>query len=283
MERNVMGELNMHRAAGTKPNFSDIARRHGLDRHTVAKYWKGGGEVEDRRSDRESAFERVRAVVEAKAVLPGATKKGVHEMLLHKHNDPPLPGYGAFTAWCRRQGIAFGRAASPEPHPLYETPPGRQLQFDWKEDMRLADANGEVFEFNVWNGTLGYSRRHRFIPTLTRTADDLMACLLDAFVTFGGIPDQGLTDNMSALVAFSGGRRRKVGRVWRFAEEAGFEIVLLFFTTTKFRISRLISFGFHRFAKVPHPFFANCPIFPSSRLPRTFCSARRTQPADHDA
>ena len=57
----------------------------------------------------------------------------------------------------------------------------------------------------------------------------------------------------------------------------------VFFTTTIFRISRLISFGFHRFAKVPHPFFANCPIFPSSRLPRTFCSARRTQPADHDA
>ena len=41
MERNVMGELNMHRAAGTKPNFSDIARRHGLDRHTVARYWRG--------------------------------------------------------------------------------------------------------------------------------------------------------------------------------------------------------------------------------------------------
>ena len=60
-------------------------------------------------------------------------------------------------------------------------------------------------------------------------------------------------------------------------------LVRVFFTTTKFRISRLISFGFHRFAKVPHPFFANCPIFPSSRLPRTFCSARRTQPADHDA
>ena len=83
MERNVMGELSMHRAAGTKPNFSDIARRHGLDRHTVAKYWREGEEVEDRRSGRESAFERVRPIVEAKAVLPGATKKGVHEMLLH--------------------------------------------------------------------------------------------------------------------------------------------------------------------------------------------------------
>ena len=121
----------------------------------------------------------MRPIVEAKAVLPGATKKGVHEMLLHLHNDPPLPGYGAFTAWCRRQGVAFG-SPSPEAHPRFETPPGRQLQFDWKEDVRLADANGEVFEFNVWSGTLGHSRRHRFIPTRTRTTDDLLACLLES-------------------------------------------------------------------------------------------------------
>ena len=117
-------------------------------------------------------------------------------------------------------------APSPEAHPRFETPPGRQLQFDWKEDVRLADANGEVFEFNVWSGTLGHSRRHRFIPTRTRTTDDLLACLLDAFLTFGGIPEECVTDNMSALVAFSGGRRRKVERAWRFAEEAGFRLVL---------------------------------------------------------
>lgn len=38
MERNVMGELNVYRGSGAKPNFSEIARRHGMDRHTVAKY-----------------------------------------------------------------------------------------------------------------------------------------------------------------------------------------------------------------------------------------------------
>lgn len=42
MERNVMGELNVYRGSGAKPNFSEIARRHGMDRHTVAKYWRGG-------------------------------------------------------------------------------------------------------------------------------------------------------------------------------------------------------------------------------------------------
>ena len=35
MERNVMGELNVYRGSGAKPNFSEIARRHGMDRHTV--------------------------------------------------------------------------------------------------------------------------------------------------------------------------------------------------------------------------------------------------------
>ena len=191
----------------------------------MAKYWREGGEVEDRRSDRESAFERVRPIVEAKAVLPGATKKGVHEMLLHLHNDPPLPGYG------RSPRGAAGRGSPSVPRRRRRTRASRrrragQLQFDWKEDVRLADANGEVFEFNVWSGTLGHSRRHRFIPTRTRTTDDLLACLLDAFLTFGGIPEECVTDNMSALVAFSGGRRRKVERAWRFAEEAGFRLVL---------------------------------------------------------
>lgn len=225
MEGNVMGELGMHRAAGTKPNFGDMARRHGLDRRTVAKYRREGGGQRGTAGPTGRARSSARPTVEAKAVLPGATRKGAHEMPPHPHNDPPLPGYGAFTAWCRRRGVAFG-SPSPEAHPRFETPPGRQLRLDWREDVRLADANGEVLELNVWSGTLGHSRRHRFMPTRTRAADDLLACLLDALLTLGGVPEECVTDDTSALAAFSGGRRRKAGRAWRFAEEAGFGLVL---------------------------------------------------------
>ena len=35
-EKNLIGELDMYREAGIKPNFSDIAKRYGKDRHTVA-------------------------------------------------------------------------------------------------------------------------------------------------------------------------------------------------------------------------------------------------------
>ena len=37
MERNLIGEMNMMKESSTKPNFTDIARRYGVDRRTVAR------------------------------------------------------------------------------------------------------------------------------------------------------------------------------------------------------------------------------------------------------
>lgn len=130
MERNVMGELSMYRQSGTKPNFSEIGRRHGMSRKTVAKYWRAGGDLGDGRSARSSGFDGLREVIEAKAKLPGVTKKAVHEYLLHTHPDAGLPGYNAFAEYCRKRGIAFGAQRAADAHPRSETPPGRQMQFD---------------------------------------------------------------------------------------------------------------------------------------------------------
>ena len=100
MERNVMGELNVYRGSGAKPNFSEIARRHGMDRHTVAKYWREGEAAADGRSARGSAFDPLEEVIRAKAQLPGMTKMAVYAFLREGRGEG-LPGYGAFTAWCR--------------------------------------------------------------------------------------------------------------------------------------------------------------------------------------
>lgn len=225
MERNVMGELNVYRGSGAKPNFSEIARRHGMDRHTVAKYWREGESAADGRSARGSAFDQLEEEIRAKAQLPGMTKMAVYAFLREGRGEG-LPGYGAFTAWCRARDVPFGGAGGREPHPRFETPPGRQLQFDWKEGMRLVDSEGEVFEFSVFTATLGYSRKHRFIPVRSRTLDDLLSCLLATFTRLGGVPEECITDNMSCLVTVSGRRRTRQERAWRFAREAGFELRL---------------------------------------------------------
>lgn len=160
--------------------------------------------------------------------MPGMTKKALHELLLHRHggDEPPVPGYNAFTHYLRRNGISPG-AGLPEAHPRFETEPGRQLQFDWKEDVVMHDRAGAEYRFNVFSATLGYSRRHLFRRSPTRTRDDLLACMYDVAVRLGGVPSEWLTDNMSAIAVMGGdGRRRRDPRVERFAREAGFEIVL---------------------------------------------------------
>ena len=44
-----MGELSMCRQTGVKPSLPDIGRRYGLDRHTVARYWREGPSPHDGR------------------------------------------------------------------------------------------------------------------------------------------------------------------------------------------------------------------------------------------
>ena len=230
MERNLIGELNMLKEAGIRPNFSDVARRYGVDRHTVAKYWNGGGpQPDDGRSGRESGFDAYRGEIEGRAQLPGVTAKGIHEWLLDRHSDadPPLPGYNALTHWLRTRGIGVGVPRDVEAHPRFETAPGEQLQFDWKEDVVMHGRDGAEYAFNVFSATLGFSRLHVFIRTLTRTRDDLLRCLLATIALLHGVPRLWLTDNMSAIVTIGGGgARRRDPRVERFAREAGFELVL---------------------------------------------------------
>ena len=226
-EKNLIGELDMYREAGIKPNFSDIAKRYGKDRHTVASYWRAeGGRPRDGRADRAGSFDAHIEEVAAKAQLPGVTKKGIHEWLLHRYPGENLAGYNAFTQFMRKNGIAVGASDGPEPHPRFETPPGLQLQFDWKESIRMANRDGELFEFNVFAATLGHSRRHIFIRSGTRTTDDLVRCMYATIARLGGVPREWVTDNMSALVTVKGGRRLKVQRAYEFAKAAGFELKL---------------------------------------------------------
>lgn len=88
----------------------------------------------------------------------------------------------------------------------------------------MADRDGVLHEFNVFSATLGFSRRHVFIYSRTRTTDDLVRCMYMTIVKLGGIPSEWITDNMSALVTVQNGRRARAERVYSFARDAGFSI-----------------------------------------------------------
>lgn len=161
--------------------------------------------------------------------MPGMTKKALHEPPPRRHggDEPPVPGYNAFTHYLRGNGISPG-AGLPEAHPRFETEPGRQLQFDWKEDVVMHDRRVPSTASTSSRPRSGYSAPATwFRGSPTRTRDDLLACMHGVAVRLGGVPSEWLADNMSAIAAIGGdGRRRRDPRVERFAREAGFEIVL---------------------------------------------------------
>lgn len=77
-----MGELDMYRQLGKTPNYSELARRYGIDRHTVSRYFNKEVFEQDLRSAKTSAFESFRELITEKASLPGMTKIAVYEYLL---------------------------------------------------------------------------------------------------------------------------------------------------------------------------------------------------------
>lgn len=88
----------------------------------------------------------------------------------------------AFLAPCKR--------AEPEPVVRFETPPGKQMQADFTVIRR-----GRT-PLLALVATLGYSRASFVRFTAGEDAATLCECLREAFVYFGGTPEQVLFDSL---------------------------------------------------------------------------------------
>lgn len=92
-EKNLIGELDMYREAGIKPNFSDIAKRYGKDRHTVASYWRaeGGvvGAVPDESRQVHSSTGPSRGLAHVPDPAPDGRLAGPAEHLGYLHDGEP--------------------------------------------------------------------------------------------------------------------------------------------------------------------------------------------------
>lgn len=222
METNLIGEVDMPRGMGVRPNFPEMARRYGMDRHAVAKYWKEGAGMEDGRPARRSGFDRHRDETGDGAQIPGVTMKAMHEWLPGRHPDGKLPKHGASRHWMDARGLKAGQPL-PDAHPRHETEPGRQLRSDWKERLPLHGRDGAELPFNVWSATLGCPRRHICIRSSTIATDDFVGCAWQTAARLGGVPPEWLTDNTSALVTIGpDGKRHGAERAFALAGRMGF-------------------------------------------------------------
>lgn len=218
MITNLIGQINIIKAMNFKPNYSELAREYGIDRRTVKKYCEGY-EGKPKTRNKPSKLDKYYDEIKTKLSIKGVTVKAVYEYLIDKKYD--IGSYSNFIKYIKSKEIKVTKET--KGHPRFETPPGKQAQVDWKEDLKLVSKNNEEFIVNVFNYKLGNSRYCNFEYRKNRTQQDVFECLISSFTATGGVPSEILFDNMSTIVDVN--NQRKVNnKAKAFADDFGFKI-----------------------------------------------------------
>lgn len=218
--------------ANLKINKSQIARELGVDRRTVGKYLNGFRKSAHRASTNCLTPYRkiIRDLLSDENEQIFYYRRVLWQYLCDNH------GYqGSYSNFCHYlsqepEFLSYFKKRTParsDAFIRYETPAARQAQLDWKESMKLLTTDLGWVEVNIFVLLLSFSRYRVYRMTMTKSQDVLFCCLDDAFETFGGVPDEIVTDNMKTVMDKPRTKRSK-GKVnerfQQFSKDYGFRV-----------------------------------------------------------
>ena len=124
-------ELLIMKTLNIKPNYSELARIYKMDRRTITKY-NNGYCRENIKIIRKSKLDDLKDEIKEKLELPGITIIGLYQYF-SKNND--IGTYSNFYKYIKKHKLK--PAKNNKVHLRFETDMGKQMQFDWKEDIRI--------------------------------------------------------------------------------------------------------------------------------------------------
>ena len=178
------------KAKGT--SIKNIVRQLKISRNTVRKYL---------RSPNPPCFK----VPHHEKMLDGY-KDQVEEMLERQyigtriHEELTEMGFGGSLSTVHRHIREIKKEAviREKVTTRFETPPGRQIQYDWKE-WQLPVA-GRAVKIYLHEVVLGYSRKKHYSWSLSITASDIIRAIEAAILFFEGVASELLIDNPKQMV-----------------------------------------------------------------------------------
>lgn len=214
-----------------KINKSQIARELGVDRRTVGKYINGFKKSKHRASINclTPYTEIIRELLSDENEQLFYYRRVLWQYLCDNHNYS-----GSYSNFCFYLNLIpefktyfDKRRPSSSAFIRYETPAGKQAQLDWKESLRILTTDQGWVEINIFVLLLSFSRYRVYRMTMSKTQDVLLALLDDAFQTFGGVPEEIVTDNMKTVMdePRTKGSKGKINiRFQQFADDYGFKV-----------------------------------------------------------
>ncbi len=206
-------------------SIREIRRRTGLSRNTIRKYLRSDT-VEPRFkvplrpskldpfSDKLTAWLRVES---KKSRKQKRTAKQLYGDLVKLGYDDSYNRVAAFARRWRAELQYEQQTSGRGTFVPLVFQPGEAFQFDWSEDYAVLD--GKVTKLQVAHTKLAHSRAFIVRAYLLQTHEMLFDALAQAFRVLGGVPQQGIFDNMrTAVDKIGAGKARQVNA--RFAAMA---------------------------------------------------------------
>lgn len=172
-------ELLIMKTLSIKPNYLELSRIYKIDRRTIKKY-NNGYCRENIKIIRKSKLDNLKDDIKEKLELPGITITGLYQYF---SKDKDIGTYSNFYKYIKKHNLKPNK--NNKAHLRFETDMGKQLQFDWKEDIKMISKHGEIFEFNILTSTLSASRLHIFIYSKFKTRIDVQRSLIKTFEYIG--------------------------------------------------------------------------------------------------
>lgn len=190
------GEVKMiHKMLKDGLSKSAVARKLGVSRDTVAKYAKlPEGYI--------PAIKREPVSTTVDPYLPNiarmleeAHKLGVLIPSTSIYQEIQKLGYRGSLRWMKdvvKRHELRQKVKDEEPLVRFETKKGQQMQVDWVEFPKEG--------LSAFVATMGYSRASYVEYVDNEKVETLIKCHMNAFSYFGGIPQEGLYDNMKTVI-----------------------------------------------------------------------------------
>jgi transposase len=133
-----------------------------------------------------------RSVILAKLGV-GLTAQRIYQDLVSEH------GFDGKYHSVRRYVRLLGQGQA-LPFRRMECAPGEEAQVDFGSGIPVTDAQGRRRRTHVFRIVLSHSRKGYSEAVYRQTTDDFLACVENAFVSFGGVPKTLVLDNLKAAV-----------------------------------------------------------------------------------
>lgn len=218
-----------------KLNKSEIARQLSIDRRTVSKYLDGFEKSRHRNkpSKMDQYYDTIKELLSSETQI--FSFRSVLYRFLKDNYDMNIPEQTFYhylkSVYAFEQYFKKGKTSNSKSNPVirYETAPGEQAQFDWKESIPFILAEtGEIIDIHVLVILLGHSRFKIYKPAVCMTRETLIHLLTEAFESIGGVPKIMLTDNMKTVMDVARTKEhpgKPNSSFEAFAKDFGFKLV----------------------------------------------------------